>query len=148
MERMDSERITGALRGPHQAVLAVARLEKGPVAVPMSYRYVDGRFVFVTSRETLHGTLMLKRGRATITVQFEECDGPSVHQWYVMAEGAVGFTGEPPLPHIRAIMAKDRGTEHADAWAGTLPPAGVEVAELVPERISGWEYRDSLDEGA
>jgi nitroimidazol reductase NimA-like FMN-containing flavoprotein (pyridoxamine 5'-phosphate oxidase superfamily) len=143
---MGEDRIVEVLDGPLQAVLSVGREGKGPVAVPMSYRYVDGRFVFATSRATLHGKLMLRRGRATITVQYEECDGRTVHQWYVMAEGPVRFTDENPLPHVRAIMAKDRGAEHADEWIGPSVPAGVEIAELVPDRISGWEYRDSLDD--
>lgn len=144
MERMDDGRIAEALAGPHQAVLSVGRVGKGPLAVPMSYRFVDGRFVFVTSPDSLHGRLMTKRGRATITVQYERCEGRSIHQWYVIAEGPVRFTDEDPMPHVRVVMAKDRGPEYVDEWIGPSSPVGVVTAVLEPERLSGWEYRQTL----
>jgi nitroimidazol reductase NimA-like FMN-containing flavoprotein (pyridoxamine 5'-phosphate oxidase superfamily) len=142
---LTTDRIEELLEGPHQAVLSVSRNDRGPVAVPMSYRFVDGRFVIVTSPTSLHGRLMARTGRATITVQFEDCDGRSTHQWYVMAEGPIEFTDEDPTPHVYAIMAKDRGAENADAWTAGPPPSEVEVAVLTPSRISGYEYRDALD---
>lgn len=139
------DHIEELLSGPHQAVLSVSRVDRGPVAVPMSYRFVDGRFVIVTSPESLHSRLMKKTGRATITVQYEDCKGRSTYQWYVAAEGPIEFTDDDPAPHIHAIMAKDRGAENADDWTAGSPPSGVKVAVLSPSRLSGYEYRDSLD---
>jgi hypothetical protein len=141
---MNDDRIAEVLAGPHQAVLSVARAEKGPLAVPMSYRFVDGVFMFVTGEETLHGRLMRRRGRATMTVQDARSDGLTVHQWYVIAEGPVSFAEEDPLPVVRAIMAKDRGAAHADAWTAHSPPVGARVALLVPDRLSGYEFHDAL----
>ena len=74
----------------------------------MSYLFRDGRFYMVTSPESLHGRLMQRTGRATLTVQFEACDGRNVYQWYVIAEGTIGFTDSEPGPYVRAILAKDR----------------------------------------
>lgn len=145
MARIDEQRIGELLAGRHQAVLSVSRHDKGPVAVPMSYSYKDGRFLMVTSPESLHGRLIRRTGRATVTVQFEACDGRNVHQWYVMAEGTISFTDSEPAPVVRAILAKDRGEENADEWASGDPPADVRLAVLAPERLSGFEFHDSLD---
>ena len=146
MPRIEEQRIGELLAGPHQAVLSVSRQDKGPVAVPMSYSYKDGRFYMVTSPESLHGRLMQRTGRATVTVQFEACDGRKVHQWYVMAEGTIRFTDSEPAPVVRAIMAKDRGEDNANEWASGDPPPDVRLAVLEPERLSGFEFRDSLDD--
>jgi nitroimidazol reductase NimA-like FMN-containing flavoprotein (pyridoxamine 5'-phosphate oxidase superfamily) len=145
MTRISDERITELLAGPHQAVLSVGRLDKGPLAIPMSYRYLDGEFVFVTPPDTLHSRLMVKRGRATMTVQEALSDGLTVDQWYVIAEGPVRFTDADPMPHVRFIMAKDRGSEHADVWAERSDPSDSLVAVLTPERISGYEFHQQLD---
>ena len=144
MERISSERVKELLSGPHQAVLSLSREAKGPLAVPMSYIYDGDRFVMVTSPASLHSRLMRRNGRATITVQFEACDGRSVHQWYVIAEGHVAFTDEDPRPFVRAILAKDRGSENADDWMQRTGDADDTVAELLPARISGFESSASL----
>ena len=67
MGAMEPERIAELLEGPLQAVLSVSRRDRGPVAVPMSYHFGDGTFWMVTSPESLHGRLMVRRGRATVT---------------------------------------------------------------------------------
>ena len=92
MTRITESRIEELLDGPHQGVLSVSQTNKGPVAVPMSYLFQNGWFYMVTSTESLHGRLMSRTGRATMTVQFEACDGRRLHQWYVMAEGPIGVT--------------------------------------------------------
>lgn len=146
MASISKARIGELLEGPHQAVLSVGRREKGPVAVPMSYRYDGDRFFFVTSPTSLHGRLMAKAGRATLTIQFEEVGADSVYQWYVMAEGRTLFTDADPAPHIQAILAKDRGSENWERWRASVPNPGDMVAELAPERISGYEFRESLSD--
>jgi len=145
MAPVDGRRIEELLDGPHQAVLSVGRLEKGPLAVPMSYLFAGDHFSMGTSPESWHGRLMQRTGRATLTVQFEDCDGRSVHQWYVTAEGPIGFTDTEPGPLVRAILAKDRGEENADEWTWGDAQPDVRVAILEPERLSGFEFRESLD---
>ena len=144
MGGLSTERIHQLLQGPHQAVLSVGRVGKGPVAVPMSYYFDGERFVMVTSPASLHGRLMAKTGRATLTIQYERVDVSSVHQWYVMAEGPVAFVEADPTPHVRAILIKDRGPDNVDAWRASQPALDAKVAELVPRRISGYEFRESL----
>ncbi len=144
MATLSNGQILELLEGPHQAVLSVGRQEKGPVAVPMSYTYNGDRFLFVTSATSLHGRLMSKAGRATLTVQFEEVGIDSVYQWYVMAEGPVAFTDADPAPHVQAILIKDRGSQNWDRWRAAEPNKDARVTELVPDRLSGYEFRESL----
>jgi len=142
---LDESRIVELLDGPHQGVLSVSRSERGPVAVPMSYLFQDGRFYLATSTESLHARLMKRTGRATMTVQYEACDGRNVHQWYVMAEGPIGFTDLDAGPLVRAILTKDRGKENADEWTSGKSSPEVQVAILQPEKLSGYEFQESLD---
>jgi nitroimidazol reductase NimA-like FMN-containing flavoprotein (pyridoxamine 5'-phosphate oxidase superfamily) len=120
-------------------------LRAGQVAVPVSCHFTDDGFYLVTSPSSLHARLMSQLGRATVTVQFEACDGRSVHKWYVMAEGPIQFTDFDPRPHIKTILAKDRGEDNVDEWTAGEPPPDVRVALLQPERISGYEFHESLD---
>ncbi len=142
---MDDVRMAELLGGPHQAVLSVCRKDKGPVAVPMSYHYADGKFYMATSPDSLHGRLMLRQNRATVTVQHDSCDGTTVHQWYVMAEGPIRFSSEDPMPHIMAILVKDRGAARVDEWKAAAPSADIQLAVLDPKRISGYESIERLD---
>ena len=98
MSTMETDRMAHLLDGPHQAVLSLSRDGRGPVAVAISYHFTDDGFYLVTSPASPHGRLMSQLGRATVTVQFEACDGRSVQQWYVMAEGPIQFT-DPAAPH-------------------------------------------------
>ena len=133
------------LAGPLQAVLSVSRRDRGPVAVPISYHFADGVFYMITSPDSLHGRLMSRDGRATVTVQFDECDGRTVHQWYVHAEGPVRFTELDPKPHVEIMLVKDRGEARMHEWRAANPSADMRVAVLEPEQISGYEFRESLD---
>ena len=143
-DSMSEKRVDELLAGPHQAVLSVGRKTKGPVAVPMSYTYDGDRFFMITSPDSLHGRLMQETGRATLTIQFERCGGGSLRQWYVMAEGPIAFTDANPAPIVKTILIKDRGEQDWDQWrANELDPA-AKVAELMPERISGFESHESL----
>lgn len=145
MNSIEPARIQELLDGPHQGVLSVSRRDRGPVAVPMSYHYTEGSFFIVTSDQSLHGKLMVTLERATLTVQFEACTGRTVHQWYVMAEGDVRFTDADPKPHVRKILAKDRGAANVDEWMAAVSSSTDMVAVLQPVRISGYEGYNSLD---
>jgi nitroimidazol reductase NimA-like FMN-containing flavoprotein (pyridoxamine 5'-phosphate oxidase superfamily) len=144
MASISSERIAELLDGPHQAVLSVGRDDKGPVAVPMSYIYDGDRFFMVTSPTSLHGQRMARTGRATLTIQYEKVDRGSVHQWYVMAEGPVVFTDADPTSYVRAMLIKDRGETNWDRWRASEPNTDAQVAELVPARIGGYEFHETL----
>ena len=114
------------------------------MAVPMSYTYDGDKFFFVTLPTSLHGRVMTKAGRATLTIQYEKVESGSVHQWYVMAEGPVVFTDADPAPYVRAMLIKDRGEANWDQWRASEPNTNAKVAELAPDRISGYEFGESL----
>jgi len=67
----------------------------------MSYHFTDGSFWMVTSPDSLHGRLMARRGRGTMTVQFEAGDGRRVYQWYVIATARA-----PRCPRLAAWPAR------------------------------------------
>lgn len=146
MASISPERIVELLDGPHQAVLSVSRDDKGPVAVPMSYTFDGEKFFMVTSPTSLHGQRMTRTGRATLTIQYEKVERGSVHQWYVMAEGPVVFTDADPAPYVRAMLIKDRGETNWDRWRASEPNTEAKVAELIPARIAGYEFSESLEE--
>lgn len=144
MIRMSEAEIVRALGGPHQAILAVGRERLGPLAVPMSFLFVEGTFLMVTPADSLHGRLMHGAPRATLTVHDESYPPGEVIQWYVMAEGHVRFTEADPAPIVRAIIAKDRPAADAAAWAERSVATATQVAELVPETIVGLRSHQTL----
>ena len=148
MPRMTDTEIAARLAGPHMCVFSVARLGKGPVAVPLAYVFRDGRFLLQSSPESLHGRLAIKRGRATVTVHQEWISGPEAAEWYITAEGPVAFTDDPVRPVMRDILAKDRGEHLADRWLDEwLWPVASEqkVMVLTPDRIAGYTFPSRLE---
>ena len=144
MRRMTDEEIAGHLAGSHQAVLSVNRDMRGPLAVPMSFLFADGRFAMVTSADSLHGRLMRSERRATLTIHDEAYPPGAVRQWYVMAEGPVAFSDDDAEPIVRAIIAKDRPGPDAAAWTERAIAGATQVAVLTPDTISGFAFEDSL----
>lgn len=138
MRAMTPAEITKRLAGPHQAVLSLSRVERGPLAVPMSYFHRDGHFWMITSPDSQHGKLMRRNGRATVTIHHDVVDGRVVEQWYVTAEGPIEFVDDDPEALLRAIMAKDRGERFADEWTAQSLPSVTTVAVLTPQRLAGY----------
>ena len=58
---MSDAEIEARLGGPHMCVFSVARIGKGPVAVPLAYVFRNGRFYLQSAPESLHGRLAVKR---------------------------------------------------------------------------------------
>lgn len=138
MRSMSSEEIAELLAGPHQAVLSLSRVERGPIAVPMSYLFRDDGFWMITSPDSQHGRLMSANGRATLTIHHDEVHERAVEQWYVTAEGPVAFVDDDPEPLLRAIMAKDRDSVSADEWTAQSLPSATTVAILTPQWLAGY----------
>lgn len=145
---MSPAEIETRLAGPHMCVFSVARVGKGPVAVPLAYLYRAGRFYLQSAPESLHGRLAVKRGRATVTVHDEWIGAVEAFEWYITAEGPVAFTDDPLRPVMREILAKDRGEHVADRWLDEwLWPAAADQRVLVldPERIAGYTFPGRLE---
>lgn len=149
MPRMSEAEIEARLAGPHMCVFSVARVGKGPVAVPLAYVFRRGSFYLQSAPESLHGRLAVKRGRATVTVHDEKISHVEASEWYVTAEGPVAFSDEPLRPLMREILVKDRGEQMADRWLDEwLWPVAKDqqVLVLTPERIAGFSFPSRLED--
>lgn len=138
MRSLNTTEIAERLAGAHQAVLSLSRVDRGPIAIPMSYLYRHDRFWMITSPDSQHGRLMRANGRATLTIHHDEVGERNVEQWYVTAEGPVQFLDDDPEPVLWAILAKDRGTQLADEWTAQSLPSATTVATLTPLRLAGY----------
>jgi nitroimidazol reductase NimA-like FMN-containing flavoprotein (pyridoxamine 5'-phosphate oxidase superfamily) len=78
------------------AILAVARPERGPLLVPLAFRFEGGSFEFDTKPSRRHARAFEAAGRATVIVHHERY-APGVHlERYVTAEGPIGFIEPRP----------------------------------------------------
>jgi hypothetical protein len=145
---MSDAEIEARLADPHMCVFSVARLGKGPVAVPLAYVFRDGRFYLQSDPDSLHGRLAAKRGRSTVTIHDEWISAVEAFEWYITAEGPVAFSDDPVRPVMREILAKDRGEHVADRWLDEWlwPVASKQrVLVLEPERIAGYTFPSRLE---
>ena len=111
------------LAGTHVGVLAVAEPGRGPLAVPVWYRYTPGDLVRITIPKGSRKTGLLRQaGRASLCVQTE-----TVPYQYVSVEGpvevldaevegdqremAIRYLGEKLGARYLAATATDRGNE-------------------------------------
>ena len=113
MARMSEEQLEAFMRGgDHNGtmILAIARPGRGPLCVPLSFRWVDGTVRFSTKRSRRHTQAFLASGRATAMVHHEEY-GPGVQvERYVAVEGPVhipaGEDGDPD-EFVEAVLEPD-----------------------------------------
>lgn len=99
MARMSSEEAEAFLTGSSHrgtAILSVSRPGRGPLSVPLSFRYRAGGFEFDTKPSRRHTQAFLAAGRATFLVHYEDYSPGKVLEQYVMAEGPVAFVGDIP----------------------------------------------------
>jgi nitroimidazol reductase NimA-like FMN-containing flavoprotein (pyridoxamine 5'-phosphate oxidase superfamily) len=68
----------------HVGILAVDEPDRGPMALPIWYRYVDGAVEIGMNGDSLKARLLRAAGRATLTVQTE-----TAPYQYVSVEGPV-----------------------------------------------------------
>jgi nitroimidazol reductase NimA-like FMN-containing flavoprotein (pyridoxamine 5'-phosphate oxidase superfamily) len=68
----------------HVGILAVDESDRGPMALPIWYRYVDGVVEIGMNGDSLKARLLRAAGRATLTVQTE-----TAPYQYVSVEGPV-----------------------------------------------------------
>ncbi|HEY5662843.1 MAG TPA: pyridoxamine 5'-phosphate oxidase family protein [Ilumatobacter sp.] len=115
-------------------ILSIAREGKGPLAVPIWYRYRDGEVTIEMTGDSTKATLLRRRGRATLTVQDE---APPYR--YVSVEGPVTVTRDDGDTLGLAIryLGERLGTRYARA----NPPTGRGVvAHLRPEHWLSCDY--------
>ncbi len=118
----------------HVGILAIARDGKGPLALPIWYRYGDGEVVISMSGTSAKAVLLRRHGRATLTVQNE-----TPPYQYVMVEGPVTVAHEDF--DVLAMATRYLGHEIGAWYARNNPPTEDSVvARLRPERWLTCDY--------
>lgn len=144
MEQSEIERFLAA---PHVPVLSVSRQGRGPVAVPIWCEYSDGRFFLITSRDSLHGRIIRRTGRAALTFHWEDYGESHTVEAYVMAEGPIEFTDDDIRPVVHRIRKRYYTGPRSAEWVNRpLAPETLRqrVAVLNPEKLSGYRWEESL----
>src|SRR4051794_3919175 len=107
----------------HVGVLAVDEPGRGPMALPIWYRYVDGVIEIGMNGNSRKAQLLRAAGRATMTVQTE-----TAPYQYVSVEGPVTVDAvqRDDLEMASRYLGPERGTWYAEPNPTT--PAAVTVA--------------------
>lgn len=127
MEMTTAER-EAFLTDVHVGILAIARNDKGPLALPIWYQYEDGDVIIGMGGNTLKAKLLRAAGRATMTVQTE-----AAPYKYVSVEGPVVVKAERRDDFAMAsrYLGPDFGRWYADNNPSTEESV---VVRLTPER--------------
>lgn len=96
MSREDAEAFLVSRDHNGTAILAVARPDKGPLLVPMAFRFTDGVFEFDTKPSRRHAKAFEETGRASVIVHHERYGEGEPLERYVAAEGPIGFAEPYP----------------------------------------------------
>ncbi len=118
----------------HVGILSIERDDKGPLALPIWYQYVDGDVVISMSGSSAKAALLRRHGRASFTVQQE---APPYK--YVMVEGAVTISSD----HGDALGLASRylGAAMGARYVEQNPPGHDSViARLRPDRWLTCDY--------
>ncbi len=118
----------------HVGILCVDEPGRGPCALPIWYRYRDGRVEIGIKRSSLKGRLLAAAGRATMTVQNET---PPFA--YVSVEGPIEFG--PMLEDDVDMAVRYLGEEWGPLYLqfNPLTPDDTFVY-LTPEHWRTWDY--------
>ncbi|MDX2381316.1 MAG: pyridoxamine 5'-phosphate oxidase family protein [Acidimicrobiia bacterium] len=121
----------------HVGILSIARSDKGPLALPIWYQYMNGEVVISMSASSVKAILLRRHGRATLTVQNE-----TPPYQYVMVEGPVTLQAENF--DILGMATRYLGDEFGKWYAENNPSTDETlVARLRPERWLTCDYGKS-----
>ena len=122
----------------HVAIVSIAEAGRGPLTVPVWYRYAPGDAVrFVTGARSRKATLIERAGRIGLCVQTET---PPYR--YVSVEGPVTL-GEPdPQRDVRETAIRYLGEQMGEMYLAMMAdePEPVVLVALRPERWYSVDY--------
>lgn len=147
MPRMSQDEVEQFVAESHVGVLSVSRRKHGPIAVPIWFLYRDGEFRIITSTDSLHGRIMQRTGRATVTAHWEDYGDDASVERYVIAEGPIAFNVQDVVPKVYEMRAKYYTNARAGEWVDKpIPPETLSqrIAVMRPETLSGFEWREAL----
>jgi hypothetical protein len=122
------------LAGVHVGILAIDEPGRGPLAMPIWYRYADGAVEIAMDGSSLKARLLRAAGRATMTVQDE---APPYK--YVSVEGPV--TVEARLESPESMAVRYLGPELGAWYAEQNPPTDdTVIATLTPEHWRTFDF--------
>lgn len=123
----------------HVAVISVAREGRGPLSVPVWYRYEPGGTIrFVTGGSSKKADLIRKAGRITLCAQTE-----TPPYQYVTVEGPAVIEGEPHFERdVREVALRYLGAELGELYLQMTAQerVGSVAVVLTPERWSSVDY--------
>lgn len=122
----------------HVGILAIDEPGRGPLALPIWYRYVDGVVEIGMDGDSVKARLLRSAGRATLTVQNE-----TPPYQYVSVQGPVELVsgGGDTLEMATRYLGPELGRWYAD----TNPPTeGSVTARLTPETWRTQDYNKVL----
>lgn len=122
----------------HVGILAIARTDKGPLALPIWYQYEDGDVIIGMDGDSVKATLLRKAGRATLTAQTE-----TPPYQYVMVEGPVRVLSEQrdDLSMASRYLGPELGRWYADSNPSTSRSV---VVRLTPEHWITCDFAKGL----
>ena len=137
MTMTDAER-DAFMADVHVGILAIARQDKGPLALPIWYQYEDGAVVIGMSGNSLKAKLLRAAGRATMTVQTE---APPYK--YVSVEGPVEILQEQrdDFEMASRYLGAEMGRWYADNNPSTSESV---IAKLTPERWNTCDFGKAM----
>lgn len=122
------------LAGVHVGILAIDEPGRGPLAMPIWYRYADGVVEISMDGSSLKARLLRAAGRATMTVQDE---APPYK--YVSVEGPV--TVEARRESAQSMAVRYLGPELGAWYAEQNPPTDdTVIATLTPEHWRTFDF--------
>jgi PPOX class probable F420-dependent enzyme len=129
------------LADTHVGIVSIAEPGRGPLAVPVWYRYAPGDAVrFATGANSQKARLLRAAGRAGFCVQTE-----TAPYQYVSVEGPISIGKPDHERDIRELAIRYLGREQGEAYlqmmGAELDPAANVVVILTPERWYSVDYR-------
>jgi nitroimidazol reductase NimA-like FMN-containing flavoprotein (pyridoxamine 5'-phosphate oxidase superfamily) len=123
----------------HVGILSIAREGKGPLSLPIWYRYTDGEVTIGISDSSVKAHLLRRHGRATLTVQNE-----TPPYQYVMVEGPVTISKDDR--DVQEMATRYLGPELGAWYAEQNPPTDDSVTvHLRPESWLTCDYGKPAD---
>jgi nitroimidazol reductase NimA-like FMN-containing flavoprotein (pyridoxamine 5'-phosphate oxidase superfamily) len=138
--RMSRQEREAFLTGPHVAAVTIADGTRGPLVVPVWYRYEPGgKLYFVTGGKSRKMPLLRRSGRLSVLVQNE-----TLPYRYVGFEGPAEAVGSPDYERdVRAVAIRYLGPELGEAYlASTVEDRAAAEEVLVAARPERWWTAD------
>jgi nitroimidazol reductase NimA-like FMN-containing flavoprotein (pyridoxamine 5'-phosphate oxidase superfamily) len=125
------------LAGTHVAIVSIAEDGRGPLTLPVWYRYADGEIRFATGGTSRKRRLLERAGRASLCVQTEK--PPYL---YVSVEGPTIIDTVDFERDTREMALRHLGPQMGDAYMKATYPNGVTDEVLVRLRPEHWSTAD------